>query len=151
MMMMMMIVKKNLCWTQAATLLKLEMNLTMQHLLLSMEVDYNKFLTMKNIEHAPPLPLLPSYPLHTGSPAPAEQPTPVRRKQYGGADLSSFCFSPEPSQHPPPSSSSSSSRKPLPRLLARDSSRQIRKPVKHLKGLLSRNIEKAVNNYRSVR
>ena len=46
--MMIMIVKKNL-WTQAATLLKLEINLTMQHLLLSMEADHNMFLTMENM------------------------------------------------------------------------------------------------------
>ena len=51
--MMIMIVKKNLCWTQAATLLKLEMNLTMQHLLLSMKTDHNKFLTMKNMNMWP--------------------------------------------------------------------------------------------------
>ena len=38
-------------------------------------------------ESASPLPLLPSYPLHTGSPAPLQKPTPVR--QQNGADLSS--------------------------------------------------------------
>jgi hypothetical protein len=50
--MMIMIVKKNL-WTQAATLLKLEINLTMQHLLLSMEADHNMFLTMENMNMYP--------------------------------------------------------------------------------------------------
>ena len=88
-------------------------------------------------EHVSPLPLLPSYPLHTGSPAP------VRRQQYCGADLSSFCFfSPEPSQHPP----QSSSRRPFPRLHPRESLSEMRKPVKHLKCLLSQNIERAVVN-----
>ena len=42
--MMIMIVKKNLPWTLVATLLKLEMNLTMQHLVLSTEVAHNRYL-----------------------------------------------------------------------------------------------------------
>jgi hypothetical protein len=46
---MMMIVKKNLCWTQA-TLLKLEMT---PLLFLSMEADHNKFLTMENMNMCP--------------------------------------------------------------------------------------------------
>jgi hypothetical protein len=74
-------------------------------------------------------------------------PTLVRRKQYCGADLSSFCFfTPEPSEHPPPSSS----RRPFLRLHPRESLSEMRKPVKHLKFLLSQNIERAVMNRRGV-
>ena len=65
--MMIMIVKKNL-WTQAATLLKLEINLTMQHLLLSMEADHNMFLTLENMIMCPlclsSLPILSKRPLY---------------------------------------------------------------------------------------
>ena len=97
-------------------------------------------------ESASPLPLLPSYPLHTGSPAPLQKPTPVR--QQNGADLSSFCFSSGPLQIPPPPSSS---RRPLPRLHPRDSLSEIRKPVKYLKCLLTQNIERAVTKSRGGR
>jgi hypothetical protein len=59
--MMIMIVRKNLPWTLAATLLKLEMNLTMQHLLMSTEVAHNKFqhilLTIEDLIKCPPLSL----------------------------------------------------------------------------------------------
>ena len=92
-------------------------------------------------------------PVHEGGPQQVPHhhehvaPTLVRRKQYCGADLSSFCFfTPEPSEHPPPSSS----RRPFLRLHPRESLSEMRKPVKHLKFLLSQNIERAVMNRRGV-
>ena len=58
---MMMIVRKKLPWTLAATLLKLEMNLTMQHLLMSTEAAHNSFqhilLTIEDLIMCPPLSL----------------------------------------------------------------------------------------------
>jgi hypothetical protein len=59
-----------------------------------------------------------------------------------GADLSSFCFlSSEPSPHLPPASSRT---RPTTRLHPTYYLNRIRKPVKHLKVLLSQNIERAV-------
>ena len=80
------------------------------------------------------MPIVPPYPLHTGSPPSVQQTTPPREQQYG-ADLSSFCFlSSEPSPHPPPPSSSR--RVSSPRPLKRDPLGEIRQPVKYLKILL---------------
>ena len=94
-------------------------------------------------EHVSPLP---PYPLHSGSPPPEQQATLIRQQYV--ADLSSFCFSSPPLQHPPPLSSS---RRPSPRLQPRESLSEIRKPVKYLKCLLSQNIERAVMNKRGGR
>ena len=61
---MIILVKKNLPWTLVATLLKLEMNLNMQHILMSTEAAHNRFqhilLTIiEDMNMCPPLSISP--------------------------------------------------------------------------------------------